>query len=189
VNSATLTRAFFALEIPAEVKDHLRQESSELQDRLPRARWVRPQGLHLTLKFLGEHRFETIRSIAEKVAPALSQCHPVTVSLKGSGFFPSPSRPRVAWVGGEASGASRLARIIDDAAAAVGLAREHREWALHLTLARLKDPWPKNAVDQFLAWGEKTSFDSFSCAEVVLFESRLEPGGAVYTPLERLALA
>ncbi len=189
MNPAALTRAFFASEIPAAVKNRLREESSKLRDRLPRARWVRPQGLHLTLKFLGEHPLETIRNLAEQLAPKVAQMPRITVSLKGSGFFPSPSRPRVAWVGGDASGASRLAGIIDDEAAAIGLERELRAWALHLTLARLKDPWPRAAADQFLAWGEAMSFDGFTCAEVVLFESRLEPGGAVYTPLERLALA
>ncbi|MCP4897505.1 MAG: RNA 2',3'-cyclic phosphodiesterase [bacterium] len=187
--NVSLTRVFFALEIPGEVKRQLERETNTLRDRLPKGRWVRSAGLHLTLKFLGEHPRGIISRVAESVTSELSQCSKVAVKLRGAGFFPSSARPRVAWIGGEAEGAAELSRIVDDAAAAEGLERERRSWALHLTLARLKKPWPQDAVVSFLEWGEAVSFEPFTCREVVLFESRLDPSGAVYTPIERMALA
>lgn len=183
-----MARAFFALEIPAEVKERLRREINDLRGQLPKARWVRPEGLHLTLKFLGEHPVKMLHQLAEDVAPSLAERPPISVALAGSGFFPSPSRSRVAWIGGEAPGAAELAKIIDAASVNRGLQRERRRWALHLTLARLKTPWPRNAVDAFMAWGRDVSYPEFTCREVVLFESRLDPGGAIYTPLKRLEL-
>jgi 2'-5' RNA ligase len=81
-----------------------------------------------------------------------------------------------------------VVEAVEAAARAVELPRERRPWSLHLTQARLNRPWPPDAVDRFLQWGEMLQLPSFSCREVVLFESTLQPGGAVYTALERMSL-
>ncbi len=161
-----MTRAFLALEVPAAVKTQLAAAQENLRRELPRARWTRPDGWHLTLKFLGE----------------------VNVRLGGTGFFPSKERPRVAWVGGAADGAESIVAEVERAAEAAGFPRERRPWSIHLTQARLKARWPSAAVDRFLEWGETLDLEAFDCREVVLFESDLQPGGAVYTALERLPL-
>jgi 2'-5' RNA ligase len=82
---------------------------------------------------------------------------------------------------------AEIASAVEAAAATVGFDRERRPWSLHLTLARLRSGWPPAAVDRFLAWGGELSLPAFECRDVVLFKSDLEPGGAVYTPLERLS--
>ncbi len=181
-------RAFFALEIPVEVKEGLAREVEALRPRLEPARWVRTEGLHLTLKFLGESPPADLQALVAALRPGLESCAPVEVRLFGSGFFPGPQRPRVAWVGGEAPGAGRVAAEIEEAAAQGGWGRERRPFALHLTLARLRRPWQPETVERWLEWGKGYRAKPFTCGEVVLFESRLERGGAVYTPLERLPL-
>ncbi len=155
---------------------------------MPRARWTRPEGQHLTLKFLGETPADEMRAFTTGLGAALAGRQAVTVSLGGSGFFPSPRRPRVAWIGGRADGGGELAAAVDAAAVAVGFPAERRPWSLHLTQARLDRGWPRGAVERFLEWGRGLEVETFTCREVVLFESDLRPGGAVYTPLERFPL-
>ncbi|MCU0304772.1 MAG: RNA 2',3'-cyclic phosphodiesterase [Thermoanaerobaculales bacterium] len=181
-------RAFVALDLPPETRELIRREQERLRRELPRARWTRPEGQHLTLKFLGDTPKAVVAELAAALAAAAAGRSPVVVTLGGSGFFPGPQRPRVAWVGGRAPGAGELAAAVDDAAVAIGLAAERRPWSLHLTQARLDRPWPPAAVERFLEWGRGFSAPSFACAEVVVFASELRPGGAVYTALERVPL-
>jgi 2'-5' RNA ligase len=113
----------------------------------------------------------------------------VRVTLGGSGIFPNRSRARVAWLGGTADGVGPVVAAIEKVAAHHGFDRERRRWSLHLTLARLRQPWPQEVVESFIQWGEGLSFERFLCDEVVLFSSLLKPTGAVYTALERISLA
>ncbi|MCG6964342.1 MAG: RNA 2',3'-cyclic phosphodiesterase [Acidobacteria bacterium] len=182
-------RAFLAFEMPRQVHEVLTGELRELRPALPRARWVRPEGIHLTVKFLGESPPDDLEELVAELVGRLDAAPTVRVSLGGSGFFPSPRRPRVAWVGGRAEGAERVVAVVEEAASGRGWEAERRSWSPHLTVARLRDPWPPSAVEQFLDWGGKLAFEPFVCSELVLFSSRLQPGGAVYTPLRRLQLA
>lgn len=182
-------RAFVAFEIPAARRARLEAVVRELRGELPPSRWTRPDGWHLTLKFLGEVERSTLAGLAGALRQRL-EGHPApSARLGGSGFFPSPGNPRVAWVGGSVVGEGPVIEALEEAAEAVGFAREQRPWAVHLTVARLKGRWPRSAVERFLAWGSALEFEPFACAEVVLFESALAPGGAVYTALERMPLS
>lgn len=181
-------RAFLALEIPESVKAEIGATREPLRSELPRARWVRMESQHLTLKFLGEAPTTVLSALAAAAGPRLAGLGVVTVRLGGCGFFPSPSRPRVAWLGGVADGVDPVVAAVERSAAELGFGRERRAWSLHVTQARLDRPWPAAAVERFLSWGETLRVEPFKCAEVVLFSSRLQPGGAVYTPIERMPL-
>lgn len=187
--TARTIRVFIAFELPAAIREFIRREQRALKAELPRARWTRPDGQHLTLKFLGEIEANLVEPLASSVATAVSGRSPVTVALGGAGFFPTPRRPRVAWLGGEAPGGSQVAAAVDEAAVGEGFAPERRPWSLHLTQARLDRPWPRGAVERFLDWGRTLDLPSFRCHDIVLFRSELRPGGAVYTALERIELA
>ena len=181
-------RAFLALEIPEHIKAQLASAQGEMRHRLPRARWARPEGWHLTLKFLGEVERPVLTILASELTPRVRAIGTVPVKLEKSGFFPSSARPRVAWVGGTADGAEKLVEAVEAAAEIAGFPRERRPWSVHLTQARLKAQWPKAAVDRFLEWGDRLDLEAFTCRELVLFSSDLRPGGAVYTALERFSL-
>jgi 2'-5' RNA ligase len=183
-----LIRAFMALEVPASVKTQLAAAQEILRRELPRARWTRPDGWHLTLKFLGDVSAPALDELATTLAPSLRGLGAVSVRLGGTGFFPSPAQPRVAWVGGTADGADTIVATVGRAAETAGFPRERRPWSIHVTQARLKARWPHAAVDRFLEWGEDLNLEPFGCREVVFFKSDLLPGGAVYTALERLPL-
>ena len=174
--------------MPDQVRDAIRREQQALRKELPRARWTRPEGQHLTLKFLGEATDAQLTELKPEISEGIAGLPAVSIGLGGSGFFPSTRRPRVAWVGGRADGGVEVAAAVESAAARVGFARERREWSLHLTQARLDRPWPRGAVERFLDWGRGLVLEPFICRELVLFSSELGPGGAVYTALERFPL-
>jgi len=182
-------RAFVALEMPDRVRETIRREQRALKPQLPQARWTRPEGQHLTLKFLGESAIDDLVNLKREIVTRIAGLPAVSIRLAGAGFFPSSRRPRIAWVGGSADGGAEVATAVEAAALTVGMARERREWSLHLTQARLNRPWPRHAVEHFLEWGRRLDIEVFTCREVVLFRSDLQPGGAVYTALERFPLA
>ncbi len=184
-----MVRAFFAFEIPAACRQEIDRHLCLLRSSLPPAKWVRAEGLHLTLKFLGDADHQVLSTLVSELTAPLSALPEVTVRLAGCGVFPNRSRARVAWIGGSAAGAAEVARSIEAVAERHGFQRERRPWALHLTLARLRQPWPVTAVDELIARGEQLLLPPFQCREVVLLSSQLKPSGAVYTALRRARFA
>jgi len=182
-------RLFIAVDLPEEVREVLRSGLGHLKRDQPPARWVRPEGMHITLKFLGEQTPDLVEGLDRAAAGPLSFLPPVTVQLGGGGFFPNDRRPRVAWVGGQAPGLDVWARAVEDAAANLGVERETRAFSLHLTLARLERPWGVQAAEHFMVQVGKWRFPEFVAREAVLFQSELQPSGAVYTPLRRWPVA
>jgi RNA 2',3'-cyclic 3'-phosphodiesterase len=178
-------RLFIAVEIPEAARQVLTSGLAMLRRDLPPARWVRPEAIHVTLKFLGEQEAALVERLEATVPTALRGLGPVTVALGGGGFFPHERRPRVAWVGGSAAGLGDWARAVEDATAALGVPREERGFSLHLTLARIERPWGARAVEDFLVRVGKWSFQPFEASEAVLFRSELKPTGAEYTALRR----
>ena len=181
-------RVFLALEIPEEIKAQLVSAQGDIRHGLPQARWTRQEGWHLTLKFLGEVERRVLADLGVELTPRIRGIGTIDVKLERTGFFPSSMRPRVAWVGGTADGVENVVAAVEEAAEIVGFPRERRPWSVHLTQARLKTQWPKAAVDRFLEWGDTLDLEAFTCGEVVLLSSDLQPGGAVYTALERFSL-
>jgi 2'-5' RNA ligase len=178
-------RVFVAVELPEAVRQVLTLGLGLLKRDQPPARWVRPEGMHITLKFLGEQPPELVDGLDRALPGPLAAFAPATVGLGGGGFFPHERRPRVAWVGGEAGALGAWAAAVEDVAAGLGVPREARPFSLHLTLARLERPWGAQAVEHFRVAVGKWRFPEFVAREAVLFQSELKPSGAVYTPLRR----
>jgi 2'-5' RNA ligase len=175
-------RAFVALELD----ERLRGAIAALQDRLRALaglRLVRPEGVHLTLRFLGWSAKPQLEALAPRLAAAAQACPPFEAAVSGVGTFPERGAPRVLWLGIELPASVReLQRACERAARAAGFEAEDRPFAPHLTLGRFRErvPRPKLAPVELGA----TRIDT-----LVLFRSELRPGGAVYTPLVRLPLA
>lgn len=178
-------RLFFAVELPDEVRRRIAAGVHELRRVMPAARWVRPEGLHITLQFLGEQPQGMVEPLGREVAEALGDLRAVTVALDGGGFFPSPRHPRVAWLGGRAEGLDQWAECLQRCSSYHGVMEESRPFKVHLTLARLPQPWPANAVERFLRTVEGWRLPPFEIHEVVLFASELAADGARYTPVRR----
>ena len=108
-------RLFVALEIPATVRDNLATLIKELRNAEPKARWVRAENLHVTLKFLGETPSEKLEDIQNALSAVHSE-QPVELDFRGLGFFPNEIRPRVLWAGMHASpNVQSLAASMDQA--------------------------------------------------------------------------
>jgi 2'-5' RNA ligase len=181
-------RLFVALEIPAAVRDNLaaflkdmRDLSAKLADKRPR--WVRPENLHVTLKFIGEVAPSRVDSIRGALTAIHSEA-PLDLRFRGLGFFPNANHPRVLWAGLVAStNLPLLAGDIDCALDALKIARETRAFAPHITLARFEPPGLPEKLCAVIQKNSAREFGSFQAREFQLIESKLKPTGAEYTSL------
>jgi RNA 2',3'-cyclic 3'-phosphodiesterase len=179
-------RLFVGLEVPEPSRRDLRRRLDGLRDRLPRARWVDLDNLHLTLLFLGETAEAEVSGLAAKLRPAFACCPPLELRLGSGGTFP-PGRPaRVAWVGVDAP--PELLKLQGDVTQAavdsLGLEPEERPYHPHVTLARCPDPWRREAVDKLKTGLTGPIGPPFVADHGVLLESKLSPKGASYRALE-----
>ncbi len=184
-----MIRTFICFELPEHVKNTLDELQSELKRYGRGVRWVRPQGIHLTLKFLGDVEANLIDRIGDGVKRASNGMSPIDIRLQQAGAFPNFKRPRVFWVGiDEPSGRlPGLYAAIEDAMAGLGFAKEQRPFSPHLTIGRVKSHDGLNAVIEALK-DVKLSPMKFTAGRVVVMQSQLRPGGAVYTPLKIIEL-
>lgn len=181
-------RLFVALEIPAEVRDafaaliqELRAADSTFSKN--RARWVRPENLHVTLKFIGHIDIGRLDAIRAALVDVRSES-PVALRFRGLGFFPNDRRPRVFWAGIEgSSNLAPLAGEIDARLKKLGIAGETREFAAHLTLARFDPPGISDGLSAIAQENVAREFGATRTGEFHLFESKTRPGGAEYTRL------
>jgi 2'-5' RNA ligase len=184
--SGDVVRAFFAAELSPDARERAGEAIELLRAALAGdVRWVDPDNLHLTVKFLGNVEPDRLPKLAERVGAKLMRESPFEVELAGLGAFPSARAARVVWLGvvAGASPLARLARKADAAAGRLGLPRDRRPYRAHLTLGRLRSP-ARVPLERVVP----PEPVSFPVAEVVLFESRLSPSGSTYVPLARLPL-
>ncbi len=180
-------RAFVAIDLPEALQDALAQAQSKFRSTLPRsaereddARWTRPEGIHLTLKFLGEISSEQLEKVKQALE-VIKRFEEFPVAVKGFGFFPDARRPRVLWAGAEAPPAlAELAGRVEDAMGRLGFPRENRPYAPHLTLARFKLSRPQPELQSLIAREADLSLGRFAVSDFYLFESKISSSGAVY---------
>ncbi|MEJ2008355.1 MAG: RNA 2',3'-cyclic phosphodiesterase [Acidobacteriota bacterium] len=178
-------RAFIAIELPEPIREALAREQARFRAVCPDARWTRPEGIHLTLKFLGQISDEQVDEV-RKALGQLERFEKFTVQAKGFGFFPNAKRPRVFWVGLEApSELARLAAQVESAMATIGFPPENRAFSPHLTLARFSVPRPQPKLQALLAEQGELTLGTFEVSEFFLWESKLSPRGAEYRKVAR----
>lgn len=170
-------RLFIAIELPKDVRTRL----AMVQAGLPGARWVAPESLHLTLRFLGD----TTPDQAEDMVVALSriQAPAFDLSLQGLGVFGDRRRARMLWTGAEASsGLRHLHAKVEQAAQSAGYEAEQRKFHPHVTIARLRDV-PKGRLEGFVADNGAIWLQLFPVTGFTLFRSHLGSERALYEPL------
>ena len=176
-------RLFVALEIPTVVRQNLAALVDSLRAITKEPRWVRPENLHVTLKFLAEVAEGKLDRILGALRAIRSE-QQVTADFRGLGFFPDDKHPRVFWAGIEASSNLKtLAADIDSAVLEFGIAREKRAFSPHLTLARIERPRLPEALRAAITTNAHREFGSLQTNEFCLIQSKLRPSGAEYTTL------
>ncbi len=191
-------RVFVALDIDDAIRARLEQFLDGVRGFAPEARWVRPESMHVTLKFIGEKSSEAVDQI--KQALGAIRAGVVEISLRGHGFFPTTKAPRVFWIGIAAGPQlAALAKLVDEAAAGLGVPREEHEFSPHLTLARRGSGAPQlhpgdRTSPVFLRLQEKLAvmrpleFGTMTAREFFLYQSQPMAGGARYTRIARFGL-
>ncbi len=183
-----MLRTFIAIEIPEEIKKAISSQSAGLRKALGGGvRWVAPENVHLTLKFLGDISPANVKMLTQSLEAEAGLHEPFTVKVGNLGVFPTPRRPRVIWVGLDApAGLPRLQRGIEAMTARLGYAAEDKPFSPHLTIGRVRDQVSADEMQSMRAALENTkvgALGTFEVAAVHLFKSDLQPGGAVYMRL------
>jgi 2'-5' RNA ligase len=178
-------RSFFAVELSAEIAAGVRRIQEELRGRAAGVRWVRPEGIHLTLKFLGEVEADRIEPIVRKAEETIQGVGPFTVGIKEGGGFPTEKNPRVIWIGVEDHSGmlKQLQARVEAGMAEVGFSQERRGYTPHLTVGRLRSGKGSKTVAQALDAIRASDLGSMEVREIILFRSHLKPTGAEYTKL------
>jgi RNA 2',3'-cyclic 3'-phosphodiesterase len=185
-------RIFVALDIDDAIRDRISRFMEGLHGFAPDARWVRPESLHVTLKFVGEKPPEFV----EKIKRALSSVHAETtdITFRGYGFFPGPKTARVFWIGLESGPQlAILAKDVDETLFALGIPKEEHAFSPHLTLARAGGHsargQKRHATTDFQRLQEKlaaltiSDFGTMRPREFFLYQSQPQRGGSRYTKI------
>jgi 2'-5' RNA ligase len=183
-------RLFIAIEIPEAVKKELAVVQGRLRDAGVDASWTRAEGMHLTLKFLGEVPETKITEIVSGLQKAADGIGPSRLEVKGVGTFPNPRNARVVWIGlsGDIGKLMKLQEAVENAMAGIGLARDERKFTAHLTLGRIKYIRYRDQWLALLTEVKDISLPGFEATSVSLMKSELKPSGAVYTEMGRVEL-
>lgn len=184
-------RLFVAANLTGAVKEALAKVQHTLRSLSGDVSWVRPENLHITLKFLGEVEGERLEAVKGVIASSVAGCGPVLLSFAGLGAFPNLHTPRVIWAG-VTEGFERLSFLqanLEEGFHSIGFPRETRPFTPHLTLGRVRSSrglqplleavrtWPGNPLGEMVL------------ERVDLMRSQLHPGGSIYTLLESFPLS
>jgi RNA 2',3'-cyclic 3'-phosphodiesterase len=192
-------RLFVAMDIPEDVRAAVAALVAPLRSTNipagskrsphPGARWARIEGLHVTLKFIGEIPEEKVAGIVSALK-AVAFAKPIPLNFRGMGFFPNERRPRVLWVGIEpGQELAALAKAVETALIPVGITREERAFSPHLTLARFDSPRGLDRLHAAIEAAGSLEFGSAISKEFHLYQSVLKRGGAEYTRVATFACA
>jgi len=185
--ASDVIRCFVAIELPKGIKESITSVQDILkQNSPPVVRWVNPEGIHLTLKFLGNVSSHKISDIGEALTSLAAHHAPFHLLLGKVGAFPGVSRPRVLWIGvdGDVASLQALEEAVDSSLHRLGFAKEGRQFTAHLTLGRLKEGTPPGgmkALSSAISSSQWNGGQAFVARGLSLMQSDLTPKGAVYT--------
>jgi 2'-5' RNA ligase len=186
---AELIRSFIAIELPVAVKQELTTLEDILKKRCPQVvRWVDPQNIHVTLKFLGDVDSDRVDEINMAIDEATQGMSPFHLELKDLGVFPNLNRVNIIWVDakGELDKLTNLQKQIESNMEQLGFAHEDRDFTPHLTLGRVRDyasPDDRKKIGQVLSQTAFASAQVITVNCVNLMKSQLTNTGAIYTRL------
>ncbi|HEX5442368.1 MAG TPA: RNA 2',3'-cyclic phosphodiesterase [Pirellulales bacterium] len=178
-------RTFVAVEISSETRARARQLIARLSGTGAKVSWVKPECLHLTLKFLGDVDLRDVAPLYEAVKSATAELPPFEIEVRGAGAFPTAARPRTLWLGVGRGGEELVALhdAVDQALDGLGYRREQRRFRPHLTIGRVRGGHDLDALGQLVTQHADFAGGVSSIDEVVVMSSDLTPDGPDYEPL------
>jgi 2'-5' RNA ligase len=183
-------RAFIAISLPEAVLQAIAKAQETLKGSGLKIRWVRKEGMHLTLKFLGDIGVDDVDRIHAAIERATKSSSPFALRGEGVGVFPDLRRPRVVWVGvtEDVETLRALQRDLESELNELGFPKEKRSFKGHLTVGRVKGRLDRTKLSEALEALTEFRTESFTAQSVVLFQSDLRPHGAVYSRLAEVPL-
>jgi len=185
-------RAFLAVDLPSNVRKSIDIFQQELRPLLPNMKWVNPQSIHLTVKFLGDIQEEHISLLKSAVQKSLAECFSFPLCCEGLGGFPSLNRPRILWAGvsGDVELFHNLVARVEEAVTSLGFPQESKPFHPHFTLARMKGQFREAgmALEKSGLLGTSHGFGTIDVDKISLYQSELHPTGATYHCLWTISL-
>lgn len=184
-------RTFVAVEIDEGVRNRASRLIKELRQSGADVAWVAPENMHITLKFLGDVEYKDVYHVCRAIEESVADVEPFSLEIKGTGAFPSLSRPHVIWLGVDL-GASEIAALsekVEVALSRLGFRPEARRFHAHLTLGRVRKSG--RAVEHLVSMlreHEQTDFGPTVVDQVVIFSSELQPTGPIYEAMGHVEL-
>lgn len=181
------TRAFLAVEIPAEVRGAILKWIGNVESRVKGVRWVSEDQIHLTLRFLGSVTQETLDEVKKRTEMVVATSKPSALTATGIGLFASLRRPRIVWVGleGDVDPLVKLAQSLEEAFEGLDIHQEsqRRPFSPHITIGRIRHPKKAKGLEHLIMAGKDKSFGDVPINEIALVKSELTSDGAVYSNL------
>lgn len=185
------TRTFVAVSVSPDVINRINEIVLELSRGVEGVKWVAPENLHFTLKFLGDVQDTDLHEVCSAVAGATEELAPFDVALSGAGAFPSAERPRTVWIGA-GEGEEQFVELydrVDKALRKLGFRSETRKFTPHVTVGRIRKSNPTLAqLTEHLEAHAATELGTIPVDEVLIFSSELDSDGPHYHVLGRAPL-
>lgn len=188
-------RCFIAIELDDELKRALAEIQRDLKSEPASkfVRWIAPDGIHLTLKFLGEVEATRVTQLLEAMQRASRGIAAFELDARGLGCFPDLARPNVVWVGveGVVESAQQIAHRVEEECARLGFARDARGFTPHLTLGRVKKearPNERKQIGEMIRGMEANEIGRLNVSTLYLMKSDLQPSGAIYSVMGKVEL-
>lgn len=187
-------RAFIAIELPKEIKTILTKTQEKLKSSEADIKWVEPENIHLTLKFLGEINEEQLNKITKIITNIASSKEPFHINLSCIGAFPDIKYPRVIWAGSDKSEfeLKTIVKELENKIQKIGIPKEGRAFSSHITLGRVRSGLNKDKLKQKLEELSKVAIAGetaeFEANKITLFKSTITSKGPVYEAIHRASL-
>jgi len=185
-------RTFIAIELPQEIRDFLSQLQEELKSSQADVKWVKPENIHLTLKFLGEVDDRKLDKIIEIIEDTTRGKNKFQMRISSLGAFPKIDFPRVIWVGVDIGDkeAKGIAEELEEKLAKIAIPKENRPFSSHITIGRMRSSLNREKLVQKLKHKAGLSRENleFCVTKITLFKSTLTPKGPIYEILKETNL-
>jgi 2'-5' RNA ligase len=185
-----LIRSFLAIELPEAIRKRIEEIQVDLRSSNSDVRWVRPEKIHLTLKFFGSIEESRVDTITKSIEPLVGGTPQFSLEVKGMGAFPNIRNPRVIWMGliDEKQVLIPLQKQLESTLETIGFQVEGRPFRPHLTLGRMNSGRGKDELIGRIQKYKEERFGDLEVRRFVLFKSDLRPTGPIYTPLREVKL-
>ncbi len=183
-------RLFFALDLPAPIREEVARLVASFDLAPAEVRPVKPENLHITLKFLGEPPVASDEALIDAARAAVTGISPFSLAIEGVGLFPNHDKPRVLWLGvtGDIEKTQSLEQTLTKHLSALGVVRDERSYTPHLTVGRIVSDNVRGRLVRLVRERKGVGVGIMPVNSVTLYESALHPDGSVYRSLAAIKL-